>query len=279
MDPASLLVTTAQRHVMGYTLARIRAEVGAGLLERVIRGWYCRPGAPRDVVKAMRLGGTLGCVSALKLHGAWCPPDTGPHVCFPSHASGRRLARGRVSAPDGTVTHWYPKAEASGSAFVVAPMARCIEDMLVCQPAHVVVVLDSLLHRRLVQRTRLDALILAGPHRMRFLTDHVDGSSESGIESIVRFRLATAGIRAAIQGVFNEQCRLDLEIDGWLVLEIDGRKTHAQEAAFTRDRVRTATIMRDGRVVLQFASATVVYDWDFVLTKVLDVMRQHAPIR
>ena len=36
--------------------------------------------------------------------------------------------------------------------------------------------------------------------------------------------------------------------------------------------------MRDGRIVLRFSSATVMYDWDFLLACVQDVMRQHAPV-
>ena len=72
--------------------------------------------------------------------------------------------------------------------------------------------------------------------------------------------------------------RLDLEIDGWLAIEIDGREFHAQEAAFTRDRVRVARVMREGRIVLQFAYATIIYDWDFVLATILEVMAQHAPL-
>lgn len=276
----ALFLTTADLRAMGYTIERIRAEIALGLLERIIRGWYCRPGADRDVIRAMRLGGRLSCVSALKLLGAWCPPDIGPHIGFPSHASGRRSAAGRVRVPEGVVRHWHPKAASTGSAFFLTPAARSIEDLLLCQPAHfVVAVLDSLLHKRLIQRNRIDALILAGPARVHFLADHLNAASESGIESIVRFRLALAGVPARIQVVFREQYRLDLEIDGWLVLEIDGRRTHAQEKAFTSDRIRAATIMRDGKVVLQFTYATVMYDWEFVLASVLDVMRQHAPVR
>ena len=275
----SLFLTTADLRATGYTVERIRAEIASGVLERVIRGWYCRPGADRAAVKAMRLGGRLSCVSALELLGGWCPPDAGAHIGFPSHASGRRMTSGRAALPPDVTAHRHPEAARTGSAFAVTSTDRCIADLLACQPAHVVVaVLDSLLHARVLQRDRLDALILRGPQRMRFVCDHLDPASGSGTESIVRFRLALAGVVAKVQVVLRRRYRLDLEIDGRLVLEIDGRSTHAQEAAFTRDRVRSATIMRDGRLVLQFAYATVMYDWEFVLSTVLDVMRQHAPV-
>lgn len=48
--------------------------------------------------------------------------------------------------------------------------------------------------------------------------------------------------------------------------------------AFTRDRRRVVRVMREGRLVLQFSSATVMYDFDFVLESILAVAAQHAPI-
>lgn len=271
-------LTTGELRAQGYTVERIRAEIAAGVLERVIRGWYCRPGADRGAVRAMRLGGRISCVSALALHGGWLPPDAGLHVGFPSHASGRRLAT--RPAPEGTVAHWHPKAAETGSDFAVTPMDQAIGDLLVCQPpSFVVATLDSLLHKRIVQRNRVGALVLQGPLRTHFLADRLREQSGSGIESIVRFGLWAAGIRGRIQVVVRGKYRVDVLIDDWLVLELDGRDTHAQRTAFTADRVREATIMRDGRIVLRFAYATVMYDWEFVLACVQAVIRQHAPVR
>ena len=271
-------LTTDELRAQGYTVERIRAEIGAGVLERVIRGWYCRPGADRGAVRAMRLGGRISCVSALALRGGWLPPDSSLHVGFPSHASGRRFAT--RTAPAGTVAHWHPKASATGSAFAVTPVEHAVADLLVCQPpAFVVATLDSLLHKRVVQRNRVGALILQGPLSTHYLANRLHPRSGSGIESIVRFGLWAAGIEVTIQVVVRGAFRVDILIDDWLVLELDGRGTHAQKKAFTADRVREATIMRDGRIVLRFAYATVMYDWPFLLECVQDVMRQHAPVR
>ncbi|MGN6443872.1 DUF559 domain-containing protein [Amnibacterium sp.] len=270
-------LTTAELRAQGYDIDRIRAEIAGGRLERVIRGWYCRPGADRGAVRAMCLGGRISCVSSLALHGGWLPPDPGLHVGFPSHASGRRMAR--RTAPEGTVAHWHPKDAATGSAYAVTPIDHAIADLLVCQPpAFVVATLDSLLHKRVVQRNRVGALILAGPQRRHHLASRLTAASGSGIESIVRFGLSAAGIHGRIQVVVRGAYRVDVIIDDWLVLELDGRDTHAQEKAFTADRRREATIMRDGRIVLRFSYAMVMYEWDLLLATVQDVMRQHAPV-
>jgi len=272
--------TTEELRAGGHTIASIRVAIGAGNLERIIRGWYCVPGTDRRLVRAMRVGGRLSCVSALDVVGAWTPPvpEGVLHIGFPSHASGRRASvRG---LPEGSVTHWHAKAAHTGSAFPIMPLEAAVQDLLDCQPPHLAIaVLDSLLHERLISRNRLEAMILAGPHRTRFLVEHLEPRSESGIESVVRFRLAMAGIHARVQVRTRTAHRLDLEIGDWLAIEVDGRAVHAQQAAFTKDRVRSAQVMRDGRMVLQFAFATVMYDWDFVQGTIVDVEQRFGPVR
>jgi very-short-patch-repair endonuclease len=270
--------TTAELRGQGHTIRSVQREIEAGRLERVIKGWYATPRTDREAIRAMRMGGRLGCASALRVHGAWCPPLTGTHLQLPSHASGRRMAR--TAFPDDVTVHWHGKDDATGSAFPIAPVELAVPQMLACQPPHLAVaVLDSLLHRRLVSPNRLDALIAAGPHRMRFLAEHLEPRSEDGLESIIRFGLAMTGIATEIQVVLRSHDRLDLLVDDWLVLEADGRETHAVESAFTRDRVRAARLMRNGRQVVQFAYATVMYDFPFVVETVRTLIRQHGPVR
>ena len=130
----------------------------------------------------MRIGGRLGCVSALAVHGAWVPPDTGLHVLFPTAASGRRSADRTRGAS--VVRHWSAPADRTGSAFAVAPIELAVADALKCLPPHLLIaVLDSLLHRRLISRNRLEALIARGPRRVHHLIRGLDARSESGIES------------------------------------------------------------------------------------------------
>jgi very-short-patch-repair endonuclease len=110
------------------------------------------------------------------------------------------------------------------------------------------------------------------------LARHLEPRSESGIESIVRYLLALAGIRTDVQVTMLSQDRVDLEIGDWLVIEADGRETHGVEAGFTRDRVRVVRLMREGRIVLQFPFATILHDFELVLDAVRDVIARHAPV-
>ena len=269
--------TTRELYGAGETTATIRASIACGARFRVIGGWYGDSSTPEEAVLAMRIGGRLGCVSALRLHGAWFPPAAGLHVVFPSSASGRR-SFGREQGAS-VVRHWHGKSDRTGSAFAVAPIELAIAEALECQPNHhLIAILDSVLQKRLMTRNRLEAVVRRGPARVHHLIPHLDARSESGTESITHYRLAMSGIVTSIQVTLRERHRLDLDLDGWLGIEIDGREHHAQEKAFTRDRKRVARIMRDGRLVLQFSYATEMYEWDFVIETIRAVIAQHAPV-
>ena len=54
--------------------------------------------------------------------------------------------------------------------------------------------------------------------------------------------------------------------------------THAMEKAFTADRERVVRLMREGGIVLQFAYATIMYDFETVLAAVRDVIDRFAPV-
>jgi very-short-patch-repair endonuclease len=271
------MFTTAELRALGETTNTIRDSIAGGLRFRIIKGWYGTRATPKDAVLAMRMGGRLGCVSALKLYGAWIPPDLGTHVVFATSASGRR-STGRERG-ETVVRHWSAKRDHTGSAFGVMPLDVAVSDAVACLPPHLLIaVLDSLLHLGLISRNRLEAIIRRGPRRVHHLIDHLEPRSESGIESIVRYLLAIAGIHADVQVTMLSKDRTDLDVDDWLTIEADGRETHAKEKAFTSDRVRVVRLMRQGRIVLQFAYATIMYDFDFVLEAVLDVMDRHAPV-
>jgi hypothetical protein len=269
--------STAELRARGETVATMRAKIEAGGRFRIIKGWYGNAETPKDAVLAMRMGGRLGCASALRLHGAWVPPDIGTHVVFPSAASGRRSA-GRARGAS-VVRHWSAPSDHTGSGFAVAPLELAIADALKCLPPHLLIaVLDSLLHQHLISRNRLEALIVRGPRRVHHLIAHLEPRSESGIESIIRYLLAMAGISSEVQVTMLSGDRTDIEVGEWLVIEADGREAHAKEQAFTADRVRVVRLMREGRIVLQFAYATIMYDYDFVLDAIRDVMARHAPV-
>jgi very-short-patch-repair endonuclease len=268
--------SAADLRAQGYTRHGVVTAVREGRLRPIIRGWYAAPDAPADVVRALQLGGRAGCVTALAAFGAWLPPETGLHVAMPPSASGRRLT---LSSPPDVTVHWHGGAAAIGSSFAISPPEPSIRHLVDCQPPwFAVAVLDSLLHRRIMSSNRLMSLLSTSSPAAAELGRLVDGRSESGIESIARCRLALAGIPSTPQVVVPGIGRVDLLVGEWLAIELDGREFHAQEASFSRDRRRSNLLHRDGKIVLQFDYAGVVYDWETVEATVRSVLQQYAPV-
>ncbi|HEY8589873.1 MAG TPA: hypothetical protein VIL55_10010 [Naasia sp.] len=145
--------------------------------------------------------------------------------------------------------------------------------MVECQPTHYSsAVLDSLIHRRIASERLIRDVLARIPDHYGALAARLDGRSEEGIETIARVRLADAGIVAEPQVVVPGIGRVDLLIDGWLAIEVDGRETHAQQAAFTSDRRRTALLLQRGIDVLHFSYSQVIYEWPLVLGTVLSML-------
>jgi very-short-patch-repair endonuclease len=267
----SPLLPTATLRKRGMGRAAVDRAVRRGELWQVHRGWYAEPGTDAELIRAMRLGGRLGCVSALRLYGAWSPPDCGTHLIMPRSASGRRLERADADAPP--VIHWSSRLGAQEWSDGISPLELAIAHCVSCQPLDMTVaVLDSLLHRRAINGSALTAIRDQLPTTSRPAFDLVDGRSEEGIESLARVRLRALGLAVEPQVVVARVGRVDLVIDGWLAVELDGRATHAQQASFVKDRKRAALLQQEGFTVLQFSYSQVVYDWPLVEKTVLAVL-------
>lgn len=273
----SPLLRSSDLYSRGMSKADIRKHVETGQLWQVHRGWYAEPGTDAEIIRAMRLGGRLGCVSALRLYGAWCPPDAGMHVGMPRSASGRRMRRPADDDQQQVTAHWRSTAEVQLWSTGVCPLAAAVEQAAQCQPTeYAVAVLDSLLHRRLISSERLRHALLNLPAHRRRLPALLDSRSEEGIESVARYLLRSNGFHAEPQVTIAGIGRADLVIDGWVVIELDGRETHAQQVAFASDRYRDGLMQQRGYTVLRFTYSQVLYDREFILRTVRAVMSRRS---
>lgn len=68
------IYTRKQLLAHGYDLADIRKGVADGELTRLRDGWFAIRTHDADVATAVKAGGALSCVSALRWHGLWVPP-------------------------------------------------------------------------------------------------------------------------------------------------------------------------------------------------------------
>ena len=88
--------------------------------------------------------------------------------------------------------------------------------------------------------------------------------AESGLETLVRWRLRAWGIRVRTQQNLVSVGRVDLLLGERLVVEVDGVENHASPEHRHRDLVRDANAAAWGFVTLRFDYAMVIHDWPTV---------------
>ena len=139
-----------------------------------------------------------------------------------------------------------------------------------------IAVLDSALHRGVVHASRVDELVAMAPRRLRLSPADLDGRSESGIESLVRVALRDVGLRVDPQVVVPGVGRVDLLVEGRVVVEVDGRVWHDGEQA--RDYWRDLELARLGFVVVRVDYRLAVSRMSSVVEAVLRASSRATPM-
>jgi very-short-patch-repair endonuclease len=266
--------TTAELRSAGWSKAGTAAAVSSGALLAVRRGHYAEPGVHPDVLRAARVGGLATATTGGRVMGLWTPADDRLHVAVRSNAS-------RLHDPDDpdrpfrdrgdVVLHWTDcPEEPGGRATRVAPVLLVLEHALrVLRPELGIAMVDSALHDRQLRGPDLATLTAALPAHLAAVARMADGRCESGIESVACYLLRLAGLRVEPQVVIPGVGRVDLLVEGRLVVELDGREWHDDRSAFARDRRRDAAAAAARYRTLRFDYGQVMFAWPTVLAAVL----------
>jgi very-short-patch-repair endonuclease len=264
----------------GLTRHQVAALFRQGVLKRPRIGWYADPELSFDAIRAIRIGGVLGGVSAAVSYDLPVPEgmEHELQVSVLDNASRLRHSRDRtrhVSAGDepDVRLHWQPRLE-SVRGYRVAVVDALLQ-LALCVPFDwLVAAMDRALRVpsdgvALISAASWGLLRPALPERLRRAWDLADGRSESPIETIVRLGLIRLGIAFDLQVWMLPYHRVDFLIGGWLIIEVDGKRYHVGDEQFEADRERDALFAAWGYRVLRFSYRQVVED----LPWVLDVVR------
>lgn len=246
--------TRAELFAAGMSRRAIDEALRTGALTRLRRGVYADADTCEPVIGAALLGGSPACVTAARHHGLWVL--AGPE---PPHVGLR--PRGHRRDP-GCVTHWDRR---SGSAFGIPSVAQTLRQILrCCGVEHFVVALESALHQRKIGDAGLAWLEAHSNAAGREAITFARSDAESGLETLVRWRLRGWGIEVRTQQGIVSVGRVDLLIGERLIVEVDGAGNHAGPDLRHRDLVRDAHAAAWGFVTLRFDYAMVVHDWPTV---------------
>lgn len=253
-------------------VARLR-HLGAVTRPRI--GWYADPAVPEPGVRAVRVGGALGCTAAAASWGIVVPEQPGTRLevsLVPGttrlRRSDDRSRRARAAAEPDVRWHWERRADPV-AGWRVSPldallqMAACVEwrwlvaaiDSARCAAQHPPLLSDP-------DVRRLRALL---PEHLRSAVDRSDPRSETSGETMVRLACEDAGIPFVPNVRVTTAYRPDGLVDGWLPVEVDGMASHSGAEAVRRDREKDATIAQFGTHPLRFTQAQAVRETGWVV--------------
>jgi very-short-patch-repair endonuclease len=258
--PESLVTTRASLRAGGHSDQDIARSVETGRLIRLRRGWYAVPHVPADLREAVARGGRIACVSALDWHGVWTMPH-GLHISVPRN--GHRDTVG--------LTHWTTARRLTPDTLVDDPLTAFTQFTVCGSELEVVVAADSAMNLAILTESDVTA-VLGRTRRSRRLLARIDGSAQSGTETIVRLALRFARIPARAQVPIPGVGRVDFVVGDRLAVEVDSRAWHDNDAAFEADRRRDAALVALGYLVLRLSYRRVMYERDHLLDEVRKVV-------
>jgi hypothetical protein len=191
-------------------------------------------------------------------------PD-GLHVHMTANASRMRSPHSRAVPlePRGRRTvrlHWLPLADRIPDDWTCVSVDDALAHSILCQPPRAAVAtLDSALHLGVITPDRLADVFRLLPEKYSALRALVDGRAESGPETLVRLMLRGLGCTVDVQVEFEGVGRVDLLVNGWLVVECDSREYHDTWAQQVKDRNRDLALAARGYVTLRLTAAQIMY--------------------
>jgi hypothetical protein len=284
-DLGERIASRAQLLARGATGRVLTDAVRSGELLRARRDHYGLPTEKPGLISAVRVGGLLDCVSALADAGVFAVESAVTHVRVDHEMSRLRSTRSRFIRldernRDDVELHWWPVDRPERAANYSVGIEDALASSLRCQPPWwALASLDNALHIRALSRFAVDRLFDGAPDRVRHLQGLIDARAESGQETVLRMIAVGAGLECDLQVVVPEVGRVDMIVEGCLVLEADSRLAHEGWEHHLQDRRRDLQLARQGFMSLRPAYQHTMNEPVLVRAAVLALLDQSRNFR
>ena len=262
------LIRSTRLRQLGHSRSALDSARRAGLIQRPVRPWVATRAASREAVIAVIHRGILTSSSALRSYGIWSGTDERIHVLLHPHTDpaparfAGNLAQFRPTNPHsiGVARHWRAPsfANALGPEWRASILDALTDFAIANHPHQAVAAIDSSLYAGQLRPTDLPLLLGHLPARLHHIAALIDGRAESGTETLARCRIGEMGCRFEIQVEVGGH-RVDILIDGWLIVEIDSEEWHGKDRL--SDSRRTNWLVGIGYRVLRFDYHEVMDEW------------------
>jgi very-short-patch-repair endonuclease len=239
--------------------------VRSGEVHRVRNGWYSTMDETSAEVRAVRVGGRLTGISAIEARGGWVLGRHPLHVSVHDNAARLRTQQNRhkrldVKSTRGVVLHWDARELRERGTAVAVPLIDALERVILDEPLETAVAaLDWALHTGAIDRIDFETIILRLPEERRGIADWVDPNCESLPESVSRTRLRLAGHTVRSQIAMGDGRSIDLLVDEFVAVEVDGDEYHRH--TFEYDRRKDVDITLMGFHGMRPSARMVFNDW------------------
>lgn len=246
----------------GHTRRAVARRLDGGSLVRVRRGVYADSTVCAARLMAAAHGGPLACVAAARHIGIWVlPADDVVHVWLGGHS--------RAFRHDGCACIAHGD-EGPRNGFAIPAVPRVLRQILRCRGVEeFFVALESALRQGLITRAGVAWLRAHTNDAAREAIALARSDADSGLESLIRWRLRGRCLRLRSQVAIVSVGIVDFLIGDRLIVEVDGRANHDGPSHRHRDLERDANAASWGYVTLRFDYAMVVHDWPTVELAIL----------
>lgn len=247
-----------------WTRADIERACSAGALVRVRRGIYATAESCADATAAVAHGGALHCISAARHEGLWVLADA-DRVHVGLRAGDHQYPHEKRC---GCLVHWDDRT--AGDSFGLPSIPRILRQILrCCGVEDFFVALESAMHLRRIGPAGLEWLGANTNDVGRTAIRLAQWDADSGLESLVRWRLREYRLPVRTQVSIASVGAVDLLIGERLIIEADGKDNHDDESHRHQDLLRDANAAANGYVTLRFDYALIVHDWPRVERAIL----------
>jgi very-short-patch-repair endonuclease len=272
------IAETAALNAAGANWRALRAAVESGQLVRARRGHYALPGTDAHILEAVRLGGRLACMSAVANAGIFTLDSTFAHIHVQPTASRLRAPHDRfqkLSAQnrDGVELHWGQLLDPRGGSEYCIGLADAFVQVFRCQETRFAIAsLENALFTRRLGVQAVAQIFAALPEEFQPLRPLINGRSESGQETVLRLVIRGAGFHVEIQVEIGGIGRVDMIVEGRVVVEADSRQFHDGWEAHARDRTRDCDLAMRGYVSLRVLYRDIVHHPERIIAAITGLL-------
>jgi very-short-patch-repair endonuclease len=281
-----LVMATSELATAGISWRSLRNAEESGALLCVRRGYYSLPEASTAVVEAVRVGGRLACVSAVVDYGIFGFDDGAVHVhvrqCASRLGSPRERSR-PVLKNNGKAAkvHWDSLLHPSEGNEYRIGVTDAIRQTFRCQHHYfAMATLENALHSQQLPQHAVGEIFASLPSSLQYLQKLLDSRADSGQETVLRLIVMEAGFACNFQVQVPGVGRVDLVVEGCIVVEADSRQFHDGWEAHARDRTRDAQLAALGYMSLRVLYRDIMFHPEQILLSIhglLDARHRFLP--